>query len=325
MKQLKRIVTALVIAALLMPFALPALSEAVPAETERTLTQDKLTAFFNYVTPSGLRNGDLWYSIEFPPYLYAPPISGEYNGDGVVPYTDGWEFYISALALVGWSTIDENGIEETWDALYPICPDFCGPLDLSGTTMHQVVNEANSATHITSINLSDCGDLTTAELSNQPCCTEVLAVNCEILMDFFAENGGYRHIAVQPRSFEAPVDVRALGLGTVGARYEFYHQDRDTVILSAYPAGWALTGWYVGGEIVSADTVFDFVGSGSAVAVFGGDADGDGSITVADALLAMRGAMGLIEADEVALDMNASGGLDIADALLLLRLSMGVA
>ena len=57
-----------------------------------------------------------------------------------------------------------------------------------------------------------------------------------------------------------------------------------------------------------------------------GDCDGDGSVTVADALLAMRYAMGLIGADELDIDaanIDGSGTVDISDALTILRMAMG--
>ena len=56
-----------------------------------------------------------------------------------------------------------------------------------------------------------------------------------------------------------------------------------------------------------------------------GDLDGDGEVTVADALLLMRASMGLTELDYPRLaDMNANGSIDIADAIILLRRSMGI-
>ena len=58
-----------------------------------------------------------------------------------------------------------------------------------------------------------------------------------------------------------------------------------------------------------------------------GDSDGDGTVTVADALIAMRYAMGLIGENELdlnAADMDGNGVVDVADALIILRMGMGL-
>ncbi|MBR6006501.1 MAG: Ig-like domain-containing protein [Clostridia bacterium] len=58
-----------------------------------------------------------------------------------------------------------------------------------------------------------------------------------------------------------------------------------------------------------------------------GDLDGDGSVTVADALIALRIAMGIIEpsGDQVAHgDMNGNGSIDVNDAVMILRMAMHV-
>lgn len=55
-----------------------------------------------------------------------------------------------------------------------------------------------------------------------------------------------------------------------------------------------------------------------------GDLDGDGEVTVSDALRALRMAADLIEDDEAA-DVDGDGSVTVADALLLLRVSVGLA
>ena len=58
-----------------------------------------------------------------------------------------------------------------------------------------------------------------------------------------------------------------------------------------------------------------------------GDVDLDGEVTVADALLTLRAAMGLIglTGEQQALaDVDASGAVDAADALMILRAAMGL-
>lgn len=56
-----------------------------------------------------------------------------------------------------------------------------------------------------------------------------------------------------------------------------------------------------------------------------GDVDGSGEVTVTDALLAMRFAMGIVElttAQQLRADMNGSHTVDASDALLILRAAM---
>lgn len=56
-----------------------------------------------------------------------------------------------------------------------------------------------------------------------------------------------------------------------------------------------------------------------------GDVDGDGELTVADALLIMRAAMSLAELDEgVNGDVSGDGTVDISDALLVMRMALGL-
>lgn len=56
-----------------------------------------------------------------------------------------------------------------------------------------------------------------------------------------------------------------------------------------------------------------------------GDADGDGEVTLSDALLVLRSAMGILPAEDLhAADMDGNGAVELADALIILRMAMGV-
>ena len=58
-----------------------------------------------------------------------------------------------------------------------------------------------------------------------------------------------------------------------------------------------------------------------------GDVDSDGNLTVADALMSLRCAMGLITLEGNALlaaDIDGSGAVAVADALMILRMAMGL-
>lgn len=62
-------------------------------------------------------------------------------------------------------------------------------------------------------------------------------------------------------------------------------------------------------------------------AVLPGDVDGDNEITVSDALVTLRAAMGIFEltpAEEAAADFDGDGSVTVQDALLVLRAAMGI-
>ena len=71
-----------------------------------------------------------------------------------------------------------------------------------------------------------------------------------------------------------------------------------------------------------------YVGSlfeGGVPAPIAGDADGNGTVNVADALVTLRVAMGLLDASSInvnAADMDGSGTIAVADALSILRRAM---
>jgi len=59
--------------------------------------------------------------------------------------------------------------------------------------------------------------------------------------------------------------------------------------------------------------------------IFGGDADGDGTLTLGDALAIMRTAIGVAPefGDNIG-DMNANGEINLDDAITLARICIGV-
>ena len=74
-----------------------------------------------------------------------------------------------------------------------------------------------------------------------------------------------------------------------------------------------IEGWY---EILHAE-------EGDAIP---GDVDGDGVLTVSDALFIMRAAMGVITLDNDAVaDVNGNGTVEVSDAMIVLRAAMGLA
>ena len=59
--------------------------------------------------------------------------------------------------------------------------------------------------------------------------------------------------------------------------------------------------------------------------IFGGDADGDGTVTLGDALAIMRTPLGVAPAFGATIaDMNANGDINLDDAITLARICIGV-
>ena len=134
-----------------------------------------------------------------------------------------------------------------------------------------------------------------------------------------------------------PIDlIEAEGSGFVGINYSNY-----SAFLFAEPEdGAEFLGWYTEeGEYLSAEAygfdIMDFIGTETVfIARFAevepvvGDIDGDGEVSMADALMALRAGMELIELtpeQAEAADVNGDGEVDLVDALIILRISMGIA
>ena len=135
-----------------------------------------------------------------------------------------------------------------------------------------------------------------------------------------------------PESFPVRT-LRAEGSGFIGCDM---YDSGDFSVCAEEDAG-AFIGWFdENGALVSGDEEFS-VQSGSydtLTARFGdtgiipGDVDGNGTVTVSDAIMALRAAMQLTELDEAgtaAADMDGSGSITVSDAIMILRTAMGIA
>ena len=107
---------------------------------------------------------------------------------------------------------------------------------------------------------------------------------------------------------------------------EGYVFSDNTVITINGDAGFVDSkGWMEYSRYCWLNTVDFFVTEPEAELI--GDVDGDGEVTAADALLALRYVMGLAELDEAQLaqaDVNGDGEVTIVDSLLIQRYAMGV-
>lgn len=143
------------------------------------------------------------------------------------------------------------------------------------------------------------------------------------------------------------VDLTAPGVGIVSTMPNGGYQAQTGTSMAAPHAAAACAMLKSGDPNMSADDVMDALksaavdhgitggGTGclSMTALIGaasatpGDVDANGSVTVADAVLSLRCALGLITLEGSALlaaDIDGSGTVSVADALMILRIAMGL-
>ncbi|MBR0156677.1 MAG: hypothetical protein IJM20_04055 [Clostridia bacterium] len=135
--------------------------------------------------------------------------------------------------------------------------------------------------------------------------------------------------------------------GKIGIALSILYFGQDAVVVGAAPSeeGSDFLGWYdeESGTLVSEEMHYSFDEAMinrmqneniSLVARFSkgeepllGDINGDGEVTVADAILALRCAMGILELTPEQIeagDMNESGAIEVSDAIIILRTAMGL-
>lgn len=206
---------------------------------------------------------------------------------------------------------------------------FCGVFDLSGTSVMNVYSPVPGQTHITAVNLDGCANLECLEFGDQNECFDISALNCPNLniIDLRTYHSG--NVAVQPKSFSAPVMLNTLGNGGAG----LYGRDGSYALIAQgvrYDENGNLIendgflGWYADGQLLSTEREMQLSDGIRAAACFAGDVNEDGAINMADALLIMRCAMEL--GGELPLrlaDADRNGSIGIPDALLAARVAMG--
>ena len=240
------------------------------------------------------------------------------------------ELDLSANAELSELSCSDNPISEldlsSNPALCLLSCTGCGltELDLSG---HEALEMAACSDNpMTSIDISGCPALYQLECDVQ-------------LTSFDASDSPYIGI---PR-------VGTEGRGSFGVEASVFYECKGEgwwFLLHARPAqGGTFLGWYDDeGELVSASAMFSvqfysyqenpwgayesftarFSGGEASLP---GDVDGNGSVTVSDAVTALRAAMGLIDlAPErfAAADVTGDGAVTVSDAVLILRTAMGL-
>lgn len=217
-------------------------------------------------------------------------------------------------------------------------------LNLTGcTTLNQLHCDTNELTELDvsscyAIENIDCSNnrLTSLDLSNNP---DILSLGCI--------SNPMRSLDLS-RCAGLPLDsITAQGSGYIGyfSSHDYHSGNNDLYIFASPEQGEQFEGFYApDGSLIAngawynqfgayyhhyntapndvSHVVARFTGS----AVVPGDSDGSGSVTIADAILALRYSMGVIESlpcFENA-DMDGNGSVNISDAVAILRLAMGL-
>ena len=224
-----------------------------------------------------------------------------------------------------WSAEEEvDGFIYAIDGTDTLTPDLYGPLDLSHTALYRMWAPEQGQTHITSVDLDGCIPLSYVCFSGQEHCKTFSALGCTSLETADLSNGAFENICLSLLDFDESIELSAFGNGTVGLTYNADANDYAVLIANASDNGFV--GWYSGGQLVSAENYYSVKTGGRYTACFTGDANCDGLITSADALIIMRTALGISQnaVSVNSADINADGAVDSADALSVLRLSMGL-
>ena len=295
--------------------------------------QEKLLAFWQQEAYDGMNNGEAVYAYDFMEGSQHP--SPVYQGGYLTALI--FEQYVSGghygydfnfVYTLPWSIVF-NG--ECADGMLDIFPDLYGSLDLAGTGLinlgagqaydHPFQTILPGQTHITSVTLDGCDLLRTAKFSGQEYCGIFSALDCPQLSKVELLDGAFRRIDVGTELYEKTVGAAAFGSGSVGMAFDA--ENGEGITLAAYPENDIFIGWFDGGELVSRELECTVTDGGSYRAVFAGDADGDGALTISDAVLVLRMSMNLLDTENYA-DVNGNGSVDVSDAIMILRFAMGI-
>ncbi|MCH5279458.1 MAG: dockerin type I repeat-containing protein [Christensenellaceae bacterium] len=341
-KTLRIIVSVALLVTMLSMTLLPSFAEAVPGDPDDPSTWpfdtvfseimiEKFRAFYDQVDESGITNGDK--ALEFTRTGYGGYAPQWYDSVDMrymltLPYFSFcWDWtgqHISGFC---------NYFLDTTTMRYFSCV-FHGSLDLSGSEIRGITigSPLHAApTRITSVTLNDCENLTGVVIYGQPYCTEFHGLNTrvDVVNGICLDQCDFRLIELQLGAEREPIIVKTLGNGSVNFVYKYpaINNDDPMYHITAVSKTGEFLGWYSDGQRIETSTAY--VGNetegANLTAVFAGDVDGDGALTVADALTIMRGSLGVVDCPLTMGDIDGSGDLSIADAILLARLLLGVA
>ncbi len=203
-------------------------------------------------------------------------------------------------------------------------------LDLSANTKLYKLLAANSG--ITELVLGDNTNLVLLDVMNNAISELDVSANTA-LKELDGAGNSFTYLKLNDR---LGLDtVRAEGSGCFGYHYSVPYS--EGFLSAKADEGYVFVGWYdQNGAFITASPYISIWNTAyteltarftPASPVLVGDADGNGSVNIADAILALRFAMGLIGSDAINLinaDATNDGSVAIADAVMILRLAMGL-
>ena len=229
-----------------------------------------------------------------------------------------------------WTSVDgEQRLSVVWG--YPTFTSFSGysgcPLDLSGCEYLQ--SFTFSVFRFTSLDLSNCPNLTVVICRDNNITSSVNLTGCTNLDTLDLTGCPLTELDLTTCPLLPFDTIRANGSGKITFA--------NGTACATPDSGKQFLGWYAeNGEFISDSAQLSaestdhtrvqarFTG---AVVVVHGDADGDGSVTVSDALTLLRASMGIVPTTPEMIgscDADNDGAITINDAMLVLRFAMGL-
>lgn len=216
---------------------------------------------------------------------------------------------------------DPNGCTTT------IFVELYGYLNLSGTSIGEFVAAPDG---LTGINLADCDQLRMFDFVGADDCREILLSGCSNLEKINLYRTNTRRLVVQPSGCDTPATIDVFGNGVIreavygDPRYVDVENNEFTFEAESFTR--SFLGWYADGELYSSNNFCRISDFEHLTACFGGDTDGDGNISVADAVLIARSAIGVnsLSCDFNMADIDADGNISISDATSVMRFAMQV-
>ncbi len=259
-----------------------------------------------------------WFQMVEPGFSMQDPSTWDLNYEDQAEFSVLWaDFGGEYRILTVWATASVASFNDYTG----------GSMDLSGC--EEMVTFVFNCFKLDSLDLSGCGKLVSAECRYNNSLTSIDLSGCGSLEHLSLEDCLLTEIDLTDCPL-IPFDmIRANGSGTV-------YLSEETAYAVPDP-GSQFFGWYSeSGQLITENAQLDandteyarvsarFTG---AVTVVLGDADGNGSVEVPDALIALRGAMSIISLtpeQQAACDVNGDGSVTVNDALLILRKAMGL-
>lgn len=216
---------------------------------------------------------------------------------------------------------DPNGCTTT------IFVDLYGYLNLSGTGIGEFVAAPDG---LTGINLADCDQLRMFDFVGADNCREILLSGCSSLTKINLYRTNTRLFVVQPSGFISPSRIDVFGNGVIQeviyGNPRLVDVENNEFRVQAETFSGSFLGWYADGELYASNNFCRISDFEHLTACFGGDTDGDGNISVADAVLIARSAIGVnsLSCDFNMADIDADGSISISDAISVMRFAMQV-